>query len=182
MSGIVYLVKKGPLYRIGSTKDFDKYTKEFKPDNVLVNISSSNFKAIEVRLLKRFKRQRIPDTNYFQLSDEQILDCKEQFSILVNKSISLDKEVEVTFTASTLITILTIFFTFLIRGKFLQDLSLGIALGSTPIWILVFSGGFGGFEQKDLPFFSVLMNRVKGLAVGIMMIFTSYGIYMFIND
>ena len=76
MSGWLYLIKNGDLYKIGITKNINNRMKQLKPDLVIAKIYSKNFKQLERTFHKRFKDVRIPQTEYFRLDQFQIRDIE----------------------------------------------------------------------------------------------------------
>ena len=87
----VYLVRKGGLHKIGITSDFDRRVKELAPDHVQARLNlegDENFTAADVErmLHARFKPLRLPQTEYFRLTNEDVLECCE-----IMKSISDQK-------------------------------------------------------------------------------------------
>ena len=50
--------------------------RQLKPDKVLAKLYSSDYKQIERELHKRYKNVRIPQTEYFRLSKQQIKEIK----------------------------------------------------------------------------------------------------------
>ena len=55
--------------------------KQLKPDEVLNVVRCSNFESLEKELHKKFKKNRIPQTEYFRLTKSQI----EQVNIEMTK-------------------------------------------------------------------------------------------------
>ena len=82
MSGWLYLIKNGDLYKIGITKNIDKRMRQLKPDEVVAKIYSRDFVELEKQLHKRYKNVRIPQTEYFRLDYLQIRDIKQIISNL----------------------------------------------------------------------------------------------------
>ena len=76
----VYLVRNGGLHKIGITADFDRRVKELAPDHVQATLNldgDENFTSADVErtLHARFKRLRLPQTENFRLSNEDVLEC-----------------------------------------------------------------------------------------------------------
>tara|TARA_B100000700_G_C15037246_1_gene853410 strand:- start:2322 stop:2864 length:543 start_codon:yes stop_codon:yes gene_type:complete len=72
MSGWVYLIKNRDLYKIGITKNLPNRMRQLKPDKVIAKLYSRNFKRLEKIFHERYKRNRIPQTEYFRLNDKQV--------------------------------------------------------------------------------------------------------------
>ena len=174
MSGYVYLIRVGDLYRIGKTDNLDKKIRKLKPDELLTSIMTKEPETLEARLLRKYKSQRIPETGYLKLSKRQIKECKKQFEFKGNIPHTLDAEVSITLLAS--------FFLFFINALVLKYFSFGLlkaisysfGVASLPMIILFLTGSFGGYFSEDLSLFSLLTNRIKGLFIAIAMISMSY--------
>ena len=92
MSGWLYLIRNGDLYKIGITRNFDNRMRQLKPDEVIVRLYSSEFKLLERQLHKRYRNVRIPQTEYFRLNLHQIREVKQRISKL-NYPISITFDV-----------------------------------------------------------------------------------------
>ena len=119
MSGYVYLIRVGDLYRIGKTDNLEKKIKKLKPDELLTSIMTKEPETLEARLLRKYKSQRIPETGYLKLSKRQIRECKKQFELKGSLPHTLDAEVSITLFASFLLFSLIILkiSSFLFSGK-----------------------------------------------------------------
>ncbi len=76
MSGWIYLIRNGELYKIGITKHINNRIRQLKPDEVLVKSFTSNNRELENFLHRRYNKVRIPQTEYFRLNSLDIRDCK----------------------------------------------------------------------------------------------------------
>ena len=76
MSGWTYLIKNGDLYKIGITKNINNRMRQLKPDEVLAKSYRSNYRELEKHLHFRYKKVRIPQTEYFRLNIIEIRDCR----------------------------------------------------------------------------------------------------------
>ena len=70
--GFVYFVRNGDLCKIGITENLLRRMDQLKPDEVLNVVRCSNYEELERTLHKRFRDVRLPQTEYFRLSDEQV--------------------------------------------------------------------------------------------------------------
>ncbi len=77
MSGWLYLIRNRDLHKIGITKNFDKRMRQLKPDNVVAKLYTSDFVKLEKELHSRYKKFRIPQTEYFRLEDSHIKEIKQ---------------------------------------------------------------------------------------------------------
>ena len=77
MSGWLYLIRNGDLYKIGITKNFKNRMKQLKPDNVIAKLYTRDFLKLEAELHKRYKKFRIPQTEYFRLKDYHLKEIKQ---------------------------------------------------------------------------------------------------------
>ena len=71
-TGFVYFVRNGGLFKIGITENMLRRMGELAPDELLNVVRCSNFQELERELHRRFKDVRLPQTEYFRLSDQQV--------------------------------------------------------------------------------------------------------------
>ena len=174
MSGYVYLIRVGDLYRIGKTDNLDKKIKKLNPDELLSSILTKEPETLKARLLRKYKYQRIPETGYLKLSKSQISECKRQFELKGNLPHTLDAEVSITLLASFIFFALSLLvFNYLEIGLF-KSLAYSFITGSLPMIILFLTGNFGGYFSEDLSIFSLITNRLKALFIAIAMLSISY--------
>ncbi|CAK23331.1 GIY-YIG nuclease family protein [Synechococcus sp. CS-197] len=93
MKECVYLITNGDLHKIGITANFERRMRELKPDHVQARLNldgDENFTAADVErtLHARFRHLRIPQTEYFRLENQDILECCN-----LMKSFSVQSEV-----------------------------------------------------------------------------------------
>ena len=72
MSGWLYLIRNRDLYKIGITKNFENRMRQLKPDNVVAKFYTPDFMKLERELHNRYKKFRIPQTEYFRLKNYQL--------------------------------------------------------------------------------------------------------------
>ena len=77
MSGFVYLIRNGDLYKIGRTQNLEQRMKQLKPDQVVKTLETENYEQLEKQLHKRYKDVRLPQSEYFRLTDSQLESCKK---------------------------------------------------------------------------------------------------------
>tara|TARA_B100000945_G_scaffold98652_1_gene77265 strand:+ start:236 stop:778 length:543 start_codon:yes stop_codon:yes gene_type:complete len=82
MSGWLYLIRNRDLYKIGITKNFDNRMRKLKPDNIVAKLYTSDFLRLERELHNRYKKFRIPQTEYFRLKDYHLKEIKQIISQL----------------------------------------------------------------------------------------------------
>ena len=70
--GFVYFIRNGDLCKIGITENLLRRMDQLKPDEVLNVVRCKNFRDVEKDLHSLFKEVRLPQTEYFRLSEEQI--------------------------------------------------------------------------------------------------------------
>ena len=75
--GFVYLIKNQDLHKIGHTKRLKARMEQLKPDAISKVSKVRDYKKLEKLLHKKFDEVRIPQTEYFRLTNEQILEAKE---------------------------------------------------------------------------------------------------------
>tara|TARA_Y100001968_G_C19271577_1_gene674520 strand:- start:135 stop:677 length:543 start_codon:yes stop_codon:yes gene_type:complete len=109
MTGWIYLIRNKDLYKIGVTKKFENRMRQLKPDCVISKLYTSNFLKLERELHHRYKKFRIPQTEYFRLEDAHIKEIKQRISI-----IAYPRKVILEIFVKTLFFILLIFFLIII--------------------------------------------------------------------
>lgn len=72
MPGTIYLIRNGGLYKIGVTNDLDRRMKELEPDEILAAQVTAYYLEEEKELHKRYKHCRVPQTEYFRLTQEEV--------------------------------------------------------------------------------------------------------------
>ena len=89
MTGWIYLIRNKDLYKIGITKNFKNRMRQLKPDNVVAKLYTRDFIKIERELHHRYKKFRIPQSEYFRLENIHIKEIKKIFSYLDNTSLEI---------------------------------------------------------------------------------------------
>ena len=85
MSGWLYLIRNKDLYKIGITKNIEKRMRQLKPDNVISKLYTRDYQKLEKELHNRYKKFRIPQTEYFRLKDYHLKEIKQRFYTLKSK-------------------------------------------------------------------------------------------------
>ena len=80
MNGWLYLIKNGDLYKIGITRNFENRMRQLKPDSVIAKLYSAEYRKLEKEFHKRYNNVRIPQTEYFRLSNRNIIEIKRRIS------------------------------------------------------------------------------------------------------
>ena len=179
MSGFVYLMKNGDLYKLGCTSDLKSEASKMKPGEIISSFKTNDPKSFEVRLLRLYKKKRIPDTNYFRLSESEVRNCKKHLEGKSNLPKSLNDELRIGLNGSFLFAIITFVISFFLNKMLILSLLLSILFSSFPMWSLAILGSFGGYDTKDLSLFSTVSNRLKGFLIAISMISVAYVLYTF---
>ena len=179
MSEFVYLMQNGDLYKLGSTTNLESEANKMKPGKIISFSKTNDPKSLEVRLLRLYKKRRIPDTNYFRLSDSEVDNCKKHLEGKSNLPKSLNEEIRIGLNGSLLFAIIIFLGSFLIDKMFIFSLFLAILFASIPMWSIVILGSFGGYDVDDLTLFSTASNRLKGFLIAISMISFAYVLYTF---
>ncbi|KGG12600.1 MULTISPECIES: GIY-YIG nuclease family protein [Prochlorococcus] len=174
MKGLVYLVRKGDLYAIGHAKNIEDINKRIKPDQIIETLYLEDPQNLEARLFRRYKKNRLPESAYFSLTNSQVVDCKKQLGTRSQIPKSLAAEFSISFTGSILIFILVFLISNYFKLGFLLELSISLAIGSLPFWLLLILGNFGGYETSDLPLFSSWANRTKALSLAALITALAY--------
>jgi len=68
----VYLIRNGDLYKIGRTDNLKRRMQELRPDQQVEALQTNRSHAVEKELHKRFGAKRIPQTEYFRLSQNDV--------------------------------------------------------------------------------------------------------------
>ncbi len=149
MSGWLYLIRNRDLYKIGITKNFDNRMRQLKPDNVVAKFYTADFVKLERELHNRYKKLRIPQTEYFRLENSHIKEIKKRIYIL-NYPLSLTFGICI---KSILFLLFIFFLTFLIISLYINNLYM--ALSKSLFWVERISFG--------LAFISLFVNSGKYL-------------------
>ena len=179
MSEFVYLMKNGDLYKLGCTSNLESEASKMKPGEIISSFKTNDPKSFEVRLLRLYKRKRIPDTNYFRLSEQEVDNCKKHLEGKSNLPKGLSDELRIGLNGSLLFAGLTFLISFLINKMFIFSFFLSIVLASIPMWILAILGSFGGYDINDLKLLSTGSIRFKGFLIAISMTSFAYVLYNF---
>tara|TARA_B100000579_G_scaffold127457_1_gene102769 strand:- start:284 stop:844 length:561 start_codon:yes stop_codon:yes gene_type:complete len=179
MSGFVYLMKNGDLYKLGCTTNLKSEASKMKPGEIISSFKTNDPKSFEVRLLRLYKKKRIPGTSYFRLSEAEVNNCKKHLEGKSNFPKSLNDELRIGLNGSLFIATIIFLISFLINKMFIFSFFLSILFASLPMFSLAILGSFGGYDAEDLKLFSTVPNRFKGLLIAISMISFSYVLYAF---
>ena len=179
MSGFVYLMKNGDLYKLGCTSDLEFEASKMKPGEIISSFKIKDPKSFEARLLRLYKKKRIPDTNYFRLSEAEVDNCKKHLEGKSKLPKSLNDELRIGLNGSLFFAAITFLSSFLINKMFIFSLFLSILFASLPMWSLAILGSFGGYDTDDLTLFSTVPNRLKGFLIAISMSSSAYVLYTF---
>jgi len=180
MRGWLYLIRNGDLYKIGITKNFDNRMRQLNPDDVLAKLYTSNFEKLEKELHIRYKKYRIPQTEYFRLKNRHINEIKQRFSKLEYSMFIIAG----IFINSLLIILLISFLLFIILSLNINDINIvihksllfmeRIILGLSIPSLFVHSGKF-------LSFFSEFKYRLLRLIVFILFALVFRITYVFLQ-
>ncbi len=179
MSEFVYLMRNGDLFKIGCTSDLEIESKKLKPGKIISSFKLNDPKNFEARLIRLYKKKRIPDTNYFRLSEAEVDSCKNHLEGNSNLPRNLSDEFRIGLNGSLFFAIITFLISFTISKMFIFSLFLSILFASLPMWSLAIIGSLGGYDIDDLALFSTVSNRLKGLLIAISMSSVSYILYTF---
>ena len=181
MSGFVYLMKNGDLYKLGCTTNLKSEASKMKPGEIISSFKTNDPKSFEVRLLRLYKKKRIPDTNYFRLSESEVNDCKKHLEGKSNFPKSLNDELRIGLNGSLFFAAITFIVSFCINKMYIFSFFLSVLFASFPMWSLAILGSFGGYDTNDLKLFSTASNRLNGLFIAISMISVAYVLYTFLG-
>jgi len=179
MSGFVYLMKNGDLYKLGCASNLKSEASKMKPGEIISSFKTNDPKSFEARLLRLYKKKRIPDTNYFRLSESEVNNCKKHLEGKSNFPKTLNDELRIGLNGSLLFAAITFMISFLVNKMFIFSFFLSIVFASLPMWSLAILGSFGGYDIDDLNLFSTISIRFKGVLIAISMTSVAYVIYTF---
>ena len=80
MAGIIYLIRNGDLHKIGTTKNLQRRMKELKPDKIIRTLERTDYREIEKELHRKYKDVRLPQSEYFRLTESQLDECTTRLS------------------------------------------------------------------------------------------------------
>ena len=159
MTGWLYLIRNRDLYKIGITKNFESRMRQLKPDDVVAKLYSRDFMNLERELHQRYKKFRIPQTEYFRLNKSHLKEIKQRiyylnYPIFTNLTIFLKSFLVLFF-------IFSLIYVFI----FLTINDLNIVLFRSIFWtekVLYFISAFSIFRQsgKNLSFYNELKYRI----------------------
>ena len=129
MNGWLYLVRNRDLYKIGITKNIENRMRQLKPDDVVAKLYTRDFVKLEKELHYRYKKYRIPQTEYFRLKDYHLKEIKQRISKL-DYPISMILQI---FIRSLLLTTLIFFHLFLFLSLNINDIN--IILFKSLLWM-----------------------------------------------
>ena len=164
MSGWLYLIRNRDLYKIGITKNFKNRMRQLKPDNVVAKLYTGNYVKLERELHYRYKKFRIPQTEYFRLKNSHLNEIKQRISKL-NFPVSL---IIVTFMKSLLLLLLIFNLILVFISLNINDLN--IAIFQSLLWVERISFGLAfislfSHSGKYLSFWNEFKYRVSKLII-----------------
>ena len=179
MSEFVYLMKNDDLYKLGCTSNLDTEASKMKPGKIIAFLETKYPKSFEARLIRLYKKKRIPDTNYFRLSDTEVDNCKKHLEGKTSLPKALSDEFRIGLNGSMLFASIALSISFIINKMFIFSVFISILFASLPMWSLAILGSFGGYDIDDLTLFSTVSIRFKGLMIAISMTCVAYVLYTF---
>ena len=84
MRGWLYVIRNKDIYKIGITRKFHTRMKKLKPDSVIIKCNTINYIRLEKYFHNRYKKFRIPQTEYFRLKNNHLKEIKKIISKLDN--------------------------------------------------------------------------------------------------
>ena len=79
--GFVYLIRNQDIFKIGITENLLNRMSQLEPDEIIDVMKCSNFREIERDLHRDYKESRIPQTEYFRLNQNQLLEVSKKFKL-----------------------------------------------------------------------------------------------------
>ena len=170
MSGWLYLIRNRDLYKIGITRKFENRMRKLKPDSVIAKLYTRDFLELERELHNRYKKFRIPQTEYFRLKDSHLKEIKQRIFIL-NYPLSLTLGI---FIKSLLLLLFIFFLTLVVISLFINDLDMAISKSFFLIERISFGLAFISLfvhSGKYLCFWNELKYRTTRLIIFILLSF-----------
>ena len=170
MSGWLYLIRNRDLYKIGITKNFENRMRQLKPDIVVARFYTADFVKLERELHNRYKKFRIPQTEYFRLENSHIKEIKQRISIL-NYPLTLTFGICL---KSILLLFLIFFLSLVVISLYINDLN--IAISKSLFWMERISFGLAFislfvYSGKYLSFWNEFKYRSTKLIIFILFSF-----------
>ncbi len=136
MRGWLYLIKNGEIYKIGITKNLDSRMRQLKPDKIIAKLYCRDYVKLERELHNRYKKYRIPQTEYFRLNNYHLKEIRQRLSI-PNHEINLILRI---FLKSIFFILLAFILISILISFSINDIH--ILLLKTFLWMEWFSFGF----------------------------------------
>ncbi len=76
MKSYVYLFQNKDIFNIGVSSNLEQLQKSLSPGELIAYLRTDNSEEICKKLHFRYSDVRIPKTDYFRLTRQQVLDCK----------------------------------------------------------------------------------------------------------
>jgi hypothetical protein len=80
MAGFVYLIRNGDLHKIGRTDNLGRRMKQLQPDEILQVLETDRSRDLEHELHEQFKAKRLPQTEYFRLTPQDVATVRVSLS------------------------------------------------------------------------------------------------------
>ena len=167
MNGWLYLIRNRDLYKIGITKNFENRMRSLKPDTIVAKLYTSDFLKLEKELHNRYKKYRIPQTEYFRLEHHHIKEIRQRIS-------QIDNSMSSVFFKSLSIIILFLCIILIILSLIINDNN--IILAMSLLWMERISFGYAFFSLfvysgKYFSFWNELKYRFTRLIIFILFSF-----------
>ena len=79
--GFVYLIRNQDIFKIGITENLLNRMSQLEPDEIIDVIKCSNFRELEKDLHREYKECRIPQTEYFRLDENQLIEVSKKLKL-----------------------------------------------------------------------------------------------------
>ncbi|MBO8093647.1 MAG: GIY-YIG nuclease family protein [Prosthecochloris sp.] len=120
--GYVYLIRNGGLHKIGITTDMAKRMEQLKPDEIIeYKEMGVNYKDYERNLHRKYAHCRLPQTEYFRLSDSEVIEVSEYLADSGEYEESDDLGCVAQLLKFVLIVIAVLFLLFLLANYFFGE-------------------------------------------------------------
>ncbi len=172
MRGWIYLIKNGDLYKIGITMNFEQRMRQLKPDTIVAKLYTKNFKALEKYFHKKYKRVRLPQTEYFRLNHFQIRDFIQSIKLYNFSYVVLIKILIKSFFSLTFLCVLFSWFLYLLIADINKSIYISVVWTERLSYCLAIisflkksDNCFGFFYELKIRFIKVIIFLLCAICI-----------------
>jgi hypothetical protein len=79
--GFVYLIRNQDLYKIGRTDNLERRLQQLAPCSLVSAAETDRSRDLEHEMHIAFKHRRIPQTEYFRLSESEVIEVQQMLGV-----------------------------------------------------------------------------------------------------